>query len=210
MIRIDQFINVIHSAVLSANEALMQENLNLLNTYFEDSDEADEMKASLDHALDSIDDVVSQGKPSREALQKAMKAFQGAKEALQDENKPKGTAKTPNTLKAKTVALQFPDQTSNGTVMRNIHVPLISLIPVSMAQVSEVKFRTNLEMQVENEDLLVGFPTPKAASTPSSEGDSGQPNGAFIEITITPQESSEGLKKLIEGYEKVLRSQMPN
>ena len=158
MIGIEQFINTIHSAVLSANDALMKENLKLLDTYFEASNEVDKKKS---HA----------------------------------------------TLKAKTVALQFPEQTSNGTEMRDIHVPLITLIPVSMAQVAEVKFRTNLEIQVEKDELLVSFPATKSAV---ENGTEPAAHSSSIEITISPQQSSEGLKKLIEGYEKLLRSQIPN
>lgn len=156
MIQIEQFIQAIHGAVLTANSALMQENLKLLDTYFENLDEGDKTKSNTQ-------------------------------------------------LKAKTVALQFPENTTNGTVMRQVHVPLITLIPVSMAQVSEVKFKTNLELQIEKDALLVSFPS----ATPTVEG-SVAPTTASIEITLTPQETSEGLKKLIEGYEKLLRSQIPN
>jgi hypothetical protein len=158
MIGIEQFINTIHSAVLSANDALMKENLKLLDTYFEETDEVDKKKGR-------------------------------------------------SALKAKTVALQFPEQTSNGTEMRDIHVPLITLIPVSMAQVAEVKFRTNLEIQVEKNELLVSFPQVRSAA---EQGATPAAQSSSIEITISPQQSSEGLKKLIEGYEKLLRSQIPN
>lgn len=163
MIRIDQFINVIHGAVLSANDALRQENLKLLETYFEDTGE-----------------YPLAGKEGSE---------NGASQ----------------NLKAKTVALQFPELSENGVVMRNVQVPLIALVPVSMTKVSEVKFRSNVEIQVEDDNLMMNF----RLRAPQGESAPGV-TSASIEMTITPQESSEGLKNLIEGYEKALRSQIPN
>jgi hypothetical protein len=163
MIRIDQFINVIHGAVLSANDALRQENLKLLETYFEDTGEY------------------------------PLTGKEGSENG------------TPQNLRAKTVALQFPELSEKGVVMRNVQVPLIALVPVSMTKVSEVKFRSNVEIEVENDNLMMNFRSraPQGESTPGM-------TSASIEMTITPQESSEGLKNLIEGYEKALRSQIPS
>lgn len=204
MIKFEQFINVIHAAVQSANEALMQKNLDLLETYFEDTGESDEMKASLDDALDSIEKVLQQSKPSREVLQQALKSFSGARKALEDERKP-GSSKLPKSLRAKTVALQFPEQNASGITMRNAHVPLISLVPVTTAKVAEVKFKTNLEIQVENDELLISF----APAVAAKDSDPGIATSS-IEIVVTPQESSAGLKALIKGYDNMLRSQIPN
>lgn len=209
MIRFEQFINSVHSAVQAANSALVQENLKLLEDYFEDSDETQEIKTSLDNALEAMEGVMDGGRQSQEAIEKAKQAFSNARDALQKENKQKGAAKQSSSLKAKTVALQFPDQSSEGTIMRNVHVPLISLIPISMAQVAEVKFRSNLELQVQDDELLVGF-TAANGGDGKSQSDSTEGNGTYIEITIRPQESSEGLKKLIKGYDSMLRSQIPN
>ena len=158
MISIEQFIKVIHSAVLSANDALMQENLNLLDNYFE------------------------------------------------SENEGKSTSKLLHNMRAKTVTVQYPDQTEDGVIMRDVNVPLITLIPVSMAKVSEVKFRTDLEIHVEGDDLKVSFSPLKD----NHDSDTKRQSNTNIEITVTPQESSVGLKKLIEGYERTLRSQIPN
>lgn len=116
------------------------------------------------------------------------------------------TAKGPDkgVLKPRTVAMEFPEQTADGVVMRHIHIPLITLVPVTTAQVAEVKFKSNLEIQTDNDHILMGFAT---ARTPAGES---APASASIEISITPQPHAEGLRKLIEGYEKILRSQLPN
>lgn len=157
MIRFDQLINTIHGAILSANDAMRKENLKILDTYFEKSNEEDEK------------------------------------------------SKEQNKLKPKTVTLQFPEQTSNGVKMKNVQVPLITLVPVNGTQISEVKFQTDLEIMVEKEQLLVNFPSSKAIKNQNDHK-----NVTSLEITISPQQTSEGLKKLIESYEKVLRSQLPN
>ena len=206
MISLEQFITSMQGAIQSANNVLRQENLNLLETYFEDSEEAQEIKTSLDRALEAMQEVVDDETQSKDTVEKAMKAFTVAREAFQNENK-KTTDKQSSSLKAKTVALQFPDQTVDGVIMRNVHVPLISLVPISMAQVSEVKFKANLEIQIEDDELLVSF----IPSGTASEGkDISERGGSYIEITITPQETPEGLKKLIKGYDSMLRSQIPN
>lgn len=210
MISLEQFITNIQSSIQSANDVLRQDNLNLLETYFEDSEEAQEIKTSLDRALEAMQEVVEDTTQSRQAIEKAMRAFSDAKEAFQSENQQKGSGNQVSSLKPKTVAMQFPEQTTDGTVMRNVHVPLISLVPISMTQVSEVKFRANLELQVKDDVLQVGFLPSGATVSADDSNANGTTTGAYIEITISPQESSEGLKKLIMGYDSMLRGQMPN
>lgn len=210
MISLEQFITNIQSSIQSANDVLRQENLNLLETYFEDSEEAQEIKTSLDRALEAMKDVVEDDTHSRQAMEKAMRAFSEAKEAFQSENQQTGSGGQVSSLKPKTVVMQFPEQTSDGSVMRNVHVPLISLVPISMAQVSEVKFRANLELQVKDDVLQVGFLPSGAAATTDDSNANNNTAGAYIEITISPQESTEGLKKLIMGYDSMLRGQLPN
>ncbi|MFN8366745.1 MAG: DUF2589 domain-containing protein [Candidatus Kapaibacterium sp.] len=212
MIAFEQLINVIHGAVLSANDALMQENLRLLDTYFESSSNTDEIRQSLDDALESIENFMFHTRPTKEVIEHTREAFLNAKSALQDEGKQEGASKSLDSLRAKTVTLQYPDQTSSGTIMRNVEVPLITLIPVNMTKVAEVKFKTNLELSIDGNDLKVAFPTPASAPSYTDLKGTTVPSAhtASIEITLTPQESSEGLKKMIEGYERALRSQIPN
>ena len=209
MINIEQFINVIHSAVISANETLKQENLNLVRDYFEDTGEVEEMQDSLDDALEQVEEALKHTRPTKAMLDSVKEAFVNAKESLQDEGKTQRKAKSPSCLRAKTVTLQYPDQTSKGVVMRNVNVPLIALMPVSLPQVSEVKFKTNLEIMVDKDDLKIDFPMKGQNMKTEGLSVDDQPTNTSIEITITPQENAEGLKRLIEGYERTLRSQIP-
>jgi hypothetical protein len=95
--------------------------------------------------------------------------------------------------------------------VRDVSVPLITLIPISFSTVSAVKFVSELEI-IENEnDVEISFPLKKTTDYKGETETTNNSDGnAKIEITISPQENSEGLKKLIEGYEKILRSQIPN
>lgn len=210
MIGFEQLINVIHGAVLSANDALMQENLRLLDTYFESSSSSDDIRQSLDEVLESIENLMTHTRPTKEVIEQARESFVNAKNALQDEGKSERSSKSLESLRARTVTLQYPDLTSTGAIMRNVEVPLIALIPVQMTKVAEVKFKTNLELSIDGQDLKVAFPSGSSQKAYGDAIDKPEIQTASIEITLTPQESSEGLKKMIEGYERALRSQIPN
>jgi len=109
------------------------------------------------------------------------------------------------------VTMQYPQQTADGLRMVDINVPLVTLVPVTQSRIDSLTLRTTLNLSVDGDDKLrVGFsPTPAAA-----EGDQAvrlPPMGtATLEITVRPDEGSAGLKRLIEGYERVLRAQIPS
>ncbi|TSE07265.1 MULTISPECIES: DUF2589 domain-containing protein [Aquimarina] len=206
MINFDQFIKAINDATLSANSALMDENLKVIDRYFESSGGTELITGSLDDALHAAKKILRKKRPTKEELEEAMQTFADAKEALQDD-KGISKTKTSNALKPKTVVVQYPEQTSSGVVMKNVHVPLIALIPISSSQISEVRFKTNLEILVENDDLKVSFPT---KDTEANTENNTQLQTSSLEIIMQPQKSPEGLKSLIQGYEKVLRAQIPN
>jgi hypothetical protein len=109
-------------------------------------------------------------------------------------------------LRPKMVTILYPQETASGVVMSEIQVPLITLAPLSMTQISEVKLTTELQIDLQDQDLLVSF----LPAQPNDENSPAAPHpGATLEITLTPHHGTEGLKKLVEGYEKVLRSQIP-
>lgn len=154
MITFDSFIRSIHAAILFANDALVDKNLEVLERFFEVTDDG---------------------------------------------------------LRPKMTTIQYPQKTASGVVMSDVRVPLITLVPLSMTQISEVKLRTELEIQVEDEGLLVSFPAPQSG-TPDDQEDESHGSSrpiATLEITLTPHHGTEGLRKIVEGYEKVLRAQIP-
>lgn len=173
MISFKAFVNAIHDAILSANDALSDQNLEILNKYFE----------------------------GYENVQQGQETKQGAPEQ----------AELPPTLKAKSVIVEYPQQTSEGTKMVGVEVPLITLVPLSLSQVEKVKLTADFQIQINEDELQLLFPKehppgkkPLFGKDPQKEGTLGR-----IEITISPADMSDGLKVLVEGYEKALKSQIP-
>ncbi|SHO58655.1 DUF2589 domain-containing protein [Vibrio quintilis] len=120
---------------------------------------------------------------------------------------------TPPALRPKTCAMQFPGRSAEGVETVTVKVPLLALVPISSPRITEVKFSADLEISTDKDDkLMVSFPSPKKNSllTAKSPANTTPKQGnAQVEITLTGHEPPEGLKKLIEGYERALRSQIP-
>ncbi|WP_199609097.1 DUF2589 domain-containing protein [Flocculibacter collagenilyticus] len=113
------------------------------------------------------------------------------------------------THRPKMVAMEFPSRTPDGieTVVANI--PLITLSPISTQKITEVKFTAHLEVTTdENDEVYVAFPTNKKGGLFGKHKDETNEN-TKIEITLTGAEPPEGLQKVIEGYERAIRAQIP-
>lgn len=118
------------------------------------------------------------------------------------------TKEADDKLTAKSVLVNYPIAEENGeTKIIEVSVPLITLVPISSAQVESLKFSTDLEIALDKGELLVSF----AKKNEQQEGwfDNKSKSTAKIELIVKPSDTSEGLKKLIEGYEKILRAQIP-
>lgn len=158
----DNFIYSIYNSVLSANDALAQKNVELLQLYFEESEEG----------INKEDETINVSK-----------------------------------LKPKTVTIQYPNVTAKGVEVHDVQVPLIAIAPVSMSKISEVKVTTTLELYLDDGVLKVSFPSKKKADNQEAQI---SPNSiSTIEITLSPATTPDGLLKIIEGYEKALRAQIP-
>lgn len=109
----------------------------------------------------------------------------------------------------KTYPMEFPFRTDDGIVNRVVEVPWITLSPITSPRITEVTFTTELEVTSnENDELMVAFPAPVKPSMFSKSEPSVLSN-AKIEIRLTGNEPPEGLKKIIAGYERALRAQIP-
>lgn len=109
---------------------------------------------------------------------------------------------------AKTIVVEYPIVRDNGTIEKQkVDVPLITVVPISSARIESLRFTTELEIALEDNNLMVSF------SNSNGEGflskGKKKTNIATLEIDIRPQENTEGLNKLIEGFEKQLRAQIP-
>jgi hypothetical protein len=113
---------------------------------------------------------------------------------------------------AKTINIDYPSTSIDGKVESvDIEVPLITMVPITPSAIDELKFTTSLDIDLNNDELMVSFSsdTPPSKSGVFSEKNKPKTT-AELEIIIRPHEPSEGLSRLINGYEKVLRAQIPD
>tara|TARA_R110000796_G_scaffold252645_2_gene390161 strand:+ start:16025 stop:16516 length:492 start_codon:yes stop_codon:yes gene_type:complete len=108
-------------------------------------------------------------------------------------------------LSPKTVILEYPSMTSDGTEITEVHVPLITLVPLQMSQVEKAVVKADFEMEIVNGEVELNF---VKRSNNLRFLRRPKTNRAKLEITITPQETSEGIKVLVEGYEAALKRQI--
>lgn len=111
-------------------------------------------------------------------------------------------------FQVKMVSINYPVKTHDNSIKNvAVDVPLITLVPFSTTRIEELKFTTNLEVALENNELLVSFSNEEENNNLFSK--KRKSSFAKVEIILKPNESTEGLKNVIEGYEKILRAQIP-
>lgn len=165
MISFKSFVNAVHDAIMNASDSLMDKNVGILNTYFEE--------------------VVTE-----------------------DKNPSTRVTTTKKSLAPKTVTLEYPNQNANGDVeTTHVQVPLITLVPITMSQIEKATLTADFEMEIVNDELQLHF------TNGSSAGKGGlfkksKTNRGKLEIVITPKETTDGLKQIIEGYEAILKRQI--
>jgi hypothetical protein len=210
MIQFNQFVKIIHEAAQAANRAIMDDNLTLIDTYFENSDGSAIVKEENVPEYDEnfYKKIIKKDDPSESDIELARKSYLRAKKEILKRLKDEQYDDNQH-IRPKTILMEFPQLTSEGVVIKTVKVPLIALVPVTTTRISKIKFKTDLEVMVDNDnDLIVSFIN-KKSDVNNEKTAIGLPTSS-IEITIHPEESSEGLKDVIKGYEKLLRSQIPN
>ena len=115
-------------------------------------------------------------------------------------------------LEAKMVSIKMPQQTIDGMEEIEVKVPLITMVPMTTSRIKKLKFSADLEIYIKDDKLQVDFNKLKTEKNlfKNKKNSDIQTHNAHIELEIEPTESSEGIKRLIEGYEKQLRAQIPN
>lgn len=106
-------------------------------------------------------------------------------------------------LKAKHITLNYPQITEQGVIRHDIKVPLLALAPINCPTIDKVEFNSKFTIETNNGELNLNFNKLNESETSEASLRAGE-----IRITVTPQETPEGLKTLIDGYEKHLKSQM--
>ncbi|MCE2029318.1 DUF2589 domain-containing protein [Sessilibacter corallicola] len=114
--------------------------------------------------------------------------------------------KTGGRYQPKTVSMEFPVRKEDSVEIVEVEVPLIVLSPISTPKVTQAKFTAEMNVSSDKEgNIQVDF-----AKSQKSWLKSGEPVGnTRIELTIEASESPEGLQKVIDGYERALRAQIP-
>jgi hypothetical protein len=120
-----------------------------------------------------------------------------------------GTVKS--TLTPKIVVIEYPYLSQinvNGepeVKTKEISVPLITLVPLTLSQIEKARVSLEFEMDVVDGELKVDFSTKKSGlfSRKSPDKKYGK-----LDITLTPRDTPEGVKLIVEGFERMLKNQM--
>lgn len=208
MISFKNFVDAIHDAILAANDSLMDKNEGILQKFFEqDGANPGELQDKLDKALKATRDTSKkETSVTREDYKNVSDALKEASDALAGGDPDSFDAKAPGKLKPRMVTVEYPFQTEDGVKFIDVKVPLITLSPITMSHIEKATLKANFEMEIVDDELKLNFTNRERAPL----GKRNKTTRGQLEITIAPTESPEGLLQLIEGYEKVLKSQIPH
>lgn len=199
MIKFRALIHELHSSIKQATNEVEAQGIKHINKFFEI------IEIPTSDVSDLDDDAIQRIKTfiDSEDTESAINILNEHNEKLASNSQVK------RVLKPKTMQMAFPDKDQNGPKISYVDVPLITLTPISSTKVQEVNIKANLEVTANDQnDLFVAFP---AQSSGNIFSKSKEKNNANVEIEIKLQgdETPEGLQKLIEGYERSLRAQIP-
>lgn len=200
MIKFDAFVSAIQEAIAKANESLINRHNNkFVEMYFDKIGDEQDLQEKLDQALGSLKSGHNKSREERiKSLVEARDALTGGKSSDNVNN-----AELPDSYSAKLVSLQFPFFTEKGVEYKDIHVPLITLVPITATEIKEVTLETDIVISESDDEVHLNFDR-KILSRMFGNAKPGR-----LKIKIAPREPSEGLQIVIEGYEKLLRSQIP-
>lgn len=198
MIRFQALMQGVQQSIHSAAQAIESAGFKHIDKFFdkivnEDIQKKQDKSKELNEAMDNGDHVKAS------ALLKEMNE-------LPDDN---NTGSEDDAIyRPKMVAMAFPSQGAKGVDSTIVNVPLITLCPISSPRIKEVKFSADLEVTTDDHDeLYVAFRAPQV--TGGEDTITKDSTNTHIEISLVGHEPPEGLQKIIEGYEKALRAQIP-
>ncbi|MDE1146282.1 MAG: DUF2589 domain-containing protein [Azospirillaceae bacterium] len=204
MIEFSDLVSALHVSVQQAGEALSRANLRTFEQYFVDRKKPDDAQAILQGALAEATTLSETGAPA-DALRRLASSLAAASTALEESSE---------ALRPKVVAIDYPMVTKDGPTVHTVHVPLIALAPFAGVQLSKLTFKTDLDVQTSDEGKLqVAFVSSAPAERSATEGAdrdvATRTSNTSIEIVIESVPTPDGLRKVIEGYERALRAQIP-
>ena len=111
-----------------------------------------------------------------------------------------GEGKNKGALVPKIVQLEYPALDDTGAVTTTtVQVPLITLVPVTASKIEKATVTAEFALEVINDELQISFPNKKISENATV---------GKLEIVISPQELTDGLELIIEGYANALKRQI--
>lgn len=159
--------------------------------------------------IDKFFDEIPNDEPTADRESQKQSVVRRGKRRISANDSTPVTSEPTSTYQPKMVSMAFPKQAADGSIDSTIvNVPLITLCPISSPRIKDVNFSADLEVTADdNDELFVAF---RATQKGNAEGSSlRDPTNTRIEISLVGHEPPEGLQKIIEGYEKALRAQIP-
>ena len=97
--------------------------------------------------------------------------------------------------------LEYPALDDTGAVTTTtVQVPLITLVPVTASKIEKATVTAEFALEVINDELQISFPNKKTIRK--------MLRWEKLEIVISPQELTDGLELIIEGYANALKRQI--
>jgi hypothetical protein len=199
MIKFDAFVAAIQEAITKANESLVDRHTSkFVEMYFDQLGDEGDLQEKLNKALGSL-------KGGQQSKEERIKAITDARDALSGGKftPEKDHAELPGSYTPKLVSVQFPFTTEDGIEYRDVHIPLITLVPISSTEIKEVTLETDIVISESDDEVHLNFER-KLFSRMIGNAKPGR-----LKIKVSPREPSEGLQIVVDGYEKLLRSQIP-
>ena len=182
MFDLKSLVQVIQKAVDTALHSVSQGNLDLLRTYFKPADGA---------ASVTSDGVQGSTNSSASGSAPGFGAFEG------------------EVLEPRTYRMRFLKDTAKGPVPHEVTVPVLSLVPYSSLQPTEITLEIDLECVEKDGEMMVAFPQVKKRWIGGETMTDTTPN-AKLTLKINAGSRPAGISAIIEGYDKILRAQIPN
>lgn len=88
------------------------------------------------------------------------------------------------------------------TISTPVEVPLLTLVPLSNYNIEKATFNANFKFDVVDDQVMIDFSKNLISETEISN------NYGKLEIVLSPQQTPEGLRSLIESYENFLKRQI--
>ncbi len=198
MIRFQALMHAVQQSIHSAAQAVESAGFKHIDKFFdkivnEDSQEKENKSKELSDAINSGD------RSKANALLKEINLLPSDDDTATEDDA---------TYRPKMVAMAFPSQSADGVESTIVNVPLITLCPISSPRIKDVKFFADLEVTTdESDELYVAFRAPQVTGGENTVIKDS--TNTRIEISLVGHEPPEGLQKIIEGYEKALRAQIP-